>query len=65
MTQREREDATRLAIVSLTEAVMALARDVNRMCVNGLSDETSEKCQDATCAVSSMIENQDEDQTAK
>jgi hypothetical protein len=65
MTQREREDATRLAIVSLTSAVIALARDVNRVCFNGLSDETSEKCRYATRVVSRLVENQDEEQTAK
>ena len=43
------------AIVALAAAVMSLARDVNRISPNALSDETSEKCVDATCAIGKAI----------
>ena len=40
-----------LAIVKLTAAVMSLARDVIRGTPDGISEETSEKCVDATSAL--------------
>lgn len=42
---------TTLAIIALCSAVMSLAREVNVLSPRGLSDETIEKCRDATAAI--------------
>lgn len=51
MNQGERESELRNALVSLTAAVMSLARDLNSVMQFGLSPETIEKCNDATSAI--------------